>query len=133
MIERIGETRAVSIATPSAGRGGARRQKRLKWLATLRAAQDEAAPLVDEIGAGGTDGVAVAEARARIADALNAVDEMRGRLGGGAEETSAQVAGGGTITAADLARRIGQSAERSLRVQARLSSATVRRLVDGAR
>src|SRR5882762_8375887 len=82
MIERIGETRAVSIATPSAGRGGARRQKRLKWLATLREAQDEAAPLVDEIGAGGTDGAAVAETRARIADALSAVDEMRGRLGG---------------------------------------------------
>lgn len=131
MIERIGEIGAVSIAAPSAGHGAARRQKRLKWLSSLREALDEAGPLIEELGDGGADREIVADTRARIADALALVAELRGRLGGG-EDVTAAAGDDRMITAADLGRRIAGGGDRSLRAQARISPATVRRLVDGS-
>lgn len=132
MIERIGEIGAVSIAMPSAGHGAARRQKRLKWLSSLRGALDEADPLIEELGEGGADRAIVADTRARIADALTLVAELRGRLGDG-EDAAIAAGNDSRITAADLARRIAGGGDRSLRAQARISPATVRRLVDGTR
>jgi hypothetical protein len=122
MIDRIAAVGAVAIAMPSAGRTAERRQKRLKWLSSLRAALDEEGALADEPD---EDGHATAQARAQIADALSVADEMRGRLGG------AEDASGPTVSVADLARRIAAEGPRSLAVQARLGPAQVRRFVDG--
>ncbi|HEY0271394.1 MAG TPA: hypothetical protein VGC10_10445 [Sphingomonas sp.] len=125
MIEGIAALGAISASTPSAGYGIERRRKRLKWLSSLRGALSEAGPLVDELGADGAD---IAQTRARIEDALRAVEELNGRFGGAADEAAPAVTGS-TITATDLARRITASAERSLAAQAHAVPAAVRRYV----
>ena len=125
MIESIAGIGAVTAFTPSAANTRERRQKRLKWLSSLRIALDEAGPMVDEIGANGAE---VADTRAQIADALGLVEEMRARLGGG-QADMADDGAGLTITATELAERIAASADRSLAVQAHIGAAAVRRYV----
>jgi hypothetical protein len=127
MIEGIAGIGAVAIATPSAGHAVDRRRKRLKWLSSLRTTLGEAGPLVDEMGDNGAD---ITQTRAQITDALDVVEEMRVRLGGVAGEAAGD-ASGRTITAADLARRIAVSADRSLAAQAHVGAAAVRRYVGG--
>jgi hypothetical protein len=79
------------------------------------------------------DAVVVVDNRARIVDALSTVEEMRGRLGTSVEEPAPEAGNGETITATELALRIAHAADRSLRVQAHLGGASVRRLVYGTR
>jgi hypothetical protein len=132
MIERIEGTTAISLVAPS-GRAVARRQRRLRWLLSLREALDEAGPLVEEMGTDGANAAAVADTRARITDALSTVEEMRGRLGASSEDPAPETGSGDTITATELASRIARAADRSVRMQARLGAVSVRRLVDGTR
>jgi hypothetical protein len=127
MIESIAGIGAITAFTPSAAGGTDRRQKRLKWLSSLRAALDEAGPLVDQMGAGGGG---IAYTRAQIADALGVVEEMRVRLGGGGDD-GAGASSEATITATELAARIAASADRSLAAQAHVGAAAVRRYVGG--
>jgi hypothetical protein len=127
MIESIASIAAVTTMTPSAGRGAERRQKRLKWLGSLRAALGEAGPLVEEMGA---EGAETGQTRARIDDALSVVAELRGRLGG-ADQDAADAASGRTVTAAALARRIAASADRSIAAQAHIGAAAVRHYING--
>jgi hypothetical protein len=129
MIERIEGTTAISFVTSSPGRAVARRQRRLKWLSSLR----EAGSPIEEADTEDVDKVVVVYNRARIADALSTVEEMRGRLGTSDDEPAPEAGNGGTITATELALRIAHAADRSLRVQARLGAASVRRLVYGTR
>lgn len=126
MIESIAGIGAVTAFTPSAAGNTDRRQRRLKWLSSLRSALDEAGSLVDGTGTGGTE---VAYTRAQIADALGVVEEMRARLGGQNEdlEFNSEL----TITASELAGHIAASAARSLAVQAHVGPAAVRRYVGG--
>jgi hypothetical protein len=113
---------------PSSQRGSARRDRRLKWLSSVREALGDAAPLVDEMANEDTDD-RVFEVRARISDALNMVDQIRVQLDedgeGGATGT-----GHGTITAAALARRIASAGDQSLRIQAKIGAAAVLRMIE---
>jgi hypothetical protein len=127
MIESIGGIGAVTAFTPSAGRSTERRQRRLKWLSSLRAALDEDGLPIDETDEDGPDAPC---ARAQIADALGAVEEMRAGLGHGRDDVDAD-GSGPTITATELAKRIAASAARSLAVQAHIGAAAARRYVDG--
>ncbi len=100
-----------------------RREKRLRWLASLRAAQGEPDPEAEAR----RDAALLEDNRERIAAALGTIEEF-GRLDA-APDDAGDAPSRGTITAADLARRIAVSAEMSLRVQAHLGAASVRRLV----
>jgi hypothetical protein len=119
MIESIAPIGAISVATPSAGRSTERRQKRLKWLASLRAAGLAEEP---------NEFVALVQSRARIADALEAealFDDVDVDDDGDLHAPA--------IAAADLARIIAAAAAQSLAVQAHLGAATVRRFVEAGR
>jgi len=120
---------AVSLtvaASMSARQSIERREKRLRWLASLRAATgEEEAP--DPEAAARRDAALLEDNRERIAAALGTIEEL-GRLDA-AVDGAADDRYRGTITASDLARRIGAQAEMSLRVQAHLGAASVRRLV----
>ena len=117
-------TRGASLA---ARQGLQRRQRRLRWLASLRDAQHERDPDAEAR----RELALLDDNRERIAAALATIDEF-GRLGG-APDASYGSAPDGTITAADLASCICAEAARSLRVQAHLGAASVRRLVGDAR
>jgi len=113
-------------ASMSARQSIERREKRLRWLASLRAAtgEDEAP---DPEAAARRDAALIEDNRERIAAALGTIEEF-GRLDASVND-AADDRYRGTITATDLARRIGAQAEMSLRVQAHLGAASVRRLV----
>ena len=113
-------TRGASLA---ARQGLERRQRRLRWLASLRDAQRERDPDAEAR----RELALLDDNRERIAAALETIDEF-GRLEG-ARDDPGDSAPGGTITAADLACSICAEAARSLRVQAHLGAASVRRLV----
>jgi hypothetical protein len=120
---------AVSLAmaaSMSARETIERREKRLRWLASLRAANGEAAA-TDPEAAARREAAEREGDRERIAAALGTVEEF-GRLGGAPGEP-VDDRYRGTITAADLARRMRAQADMSLRVQAHLGAASVRRLV----
>lgn len=128
-ISAVTGVEAVSLtlaAAMSARQSIERREKRLRWLASLRAATGEGeAP--DPEAAARRDTALQDDNRERIAAALGTIAEL-GRLDApGGEATDDRYRG--TITAADLARRMAGSAEMSLRVQAHLGAASVRRLV----
>ena len=105
------------------------RRRRLRWLTSLREALGEGAALLDEGDAEDADERIYAETRDRISAALGTIEELNSL----SEDpfTSAVTDGdsGASITAAELARRIGAAGERSLRTQARLGAATVLALV----
>ena len=113
-------TRGASLA---ARQGLERRQRRLRWLASLRDAQRERDPDAEAR----RELALLDDNRERIAAALETIDEF-GRLEGARDDPNDSVPGG-TITAADLACSICAEAARSLRVQAHLGAASVRRLV----
>lgn len=115
---------------PSFRRGTSQRERRLRWLASVREALGKAAPLVDEMAAEEGNREAVAEARAWIAEARDTIEAMRRVIGDGSTMTQdVSAPPGRTITAEVLARHITRSADQSLRVQAKLGPAIVRRLV----
>ncbi len=120
---------AVSLAAAtamSARETIERRGKRLRWLASLHdASGGDETP--DPEAAARRDAALLADNRERIAAAIGTIEEFD-RLDAGASDL-ADARYRGTITAADLARRIGAQAEMSLRVQAHLGAASVRRLV----
>jgi hypothetical protein len=118
---------SLTVAASMAARQSIeRREKRLRWLASLRhATGEDAAP--DPEAAARRDAALLADNRDRIAAALGTIDEF-GKLDG-PDDDAPDDRYRGTITAADLARRIGAQAEMSLRVQAHLGAASVRRLV----
>ena len=118
-------TRGASLA---ARQGLERRQRRLRWLASLRDAQRERDPDAEAR----RELALLDDNRERIAAALETIDEF-GRFEGALDDPGDSAPGdsapGGTITAADLACSICAEAARSLRVQAHLGAASVRRLV----
>jgi hypothetical protein len=120
MIEGISAIGATALATPSAGRSMERRQRRLKWLSSLRAAGGSS---IDAAEAMGDE---VAQARARITDALSVAGEMRGEAGDTAPELSQS-----PVSVSDVAARIAASADRSLAAQAHVGAAAARHYVDG--
>jgi hypothetical protein len=128
-ISAVTGVEAVSLtaaAAMSARETIERREKRLRWLASLRAATGEGeAP--DPEAAARREAALLADNRDRIAAALGTIEEF-GKLDAGASDI-ADDRYRGTITAADLARRMTGSAEMALRVQAHLGAASVRRLV----
>lgn len=128
MIEGIAGIGPVTAFTPSAAHGRERRQKRLKWLSSLRAALDEAGSPIGEID---VDGARIGFSRAQIADALGVAEDMRAWLGDDGQREEKDVVYGRTVTAGELAKRIAASADRSLAVQAHVSAASVRRYVVG--
>jgi len=113
----------AAVASLSTRQSIERRQRRLRWLASLRDAQGEPDPEADAR----RDAALLEDNRERIAAALGTIEEF-GRLDDAATDTGDH-GSGGTITAADLARRIGEQGAISLRIQARLGAASVRRLV----
>jgi len=122
---------ALTVAAAMSARQGIeRREKRLRWLASLRAATgEEEAP--DPEAAARREAALIEDNRERIAAALGTIEEFD-KLDGSTDE-GLENRYRGTITATDLARRIGAQAELSMRVQAHLGAASVRRLVgDGA-
>ncbi len=129
MIDGVGPISAVepvslSIASAlSARQSVVRREKRLRWLKSLRAAQG-----LDEEDAAELERAqeeqALADMRARLATAQSIVEAM-----GGGPGVAPATDSHATITAAELALRIGAAGDRSLRAQARLSPAAVRQLV----
>jgi hypothetical protein len=141
MIEPVGAVRRIDAAALVAAPGASvrqtldRRQKRLRWLGSLREALGEAGPLIDEMAADSDDEALLAETRERIAAALGTIEEMRGFMGGDASpEQGEPHAAGASVTAAEIARRVGSGGATALRVQARLGAVSVRHLVgeDGA-
>ncbi len=125
-ISAVAGVDAVSLtgaASMSARESIERREKRLRWLASLRAAQGEPDPEAEAR----RDAALIEDNRERIAAALGTIEEF-GKLDTGPDDV-ADAAYRGTITAADLARRIAGSGALSLRVQAHLGAASVRRLV----
>ena len=123
-VDAVALTRAASLAARDSIE---RRQRRLRWLASLRTAQGERDPDADAHRE-----QAQREAdRERIAAALGTIEEF-GRLDGASPDAPCDAdddAAGRTITAVELARRLGADAALSLRVQAHLGVASVRRLV----
>jgi len=113
----------AAVASLSTRQSIERRQRRLRWLASLRDAQGEPDPEADAR----RDAALLEDNRERIAAALGTIEEF-GRLDDAATDTGDH-GSGATITAADLARRIGEQGAISLRIQARLGAASVRRLV----
>jgi hypothetical protein len=136
MIEPVGAVGRIDAAALVAAPGASvrqtldRRQKRLRWLGSLREALGETGPLIDEMAADDNDEALLAETRERIAAALDTIEEMRGfRSGDALCEQDAPTGTGATVTAAEIAHRIGISRDATLRVQARLGVAAVRQLV----
>jgi hypothetical protein len=140
MIEGIEPIRAVepvafSVASALSTRQGVmRRERRLRWLKSLRAAQGGAS-LLDEENAAELEREqeeqALSDMRVRLATAVSIVEAMGSLSQGSGQETAGETRG--TITAAELALRIGAAGDQSLRAQARLGSAAVRQLVGWSR
>ena len=133
MIEAVSAIEPISLSIASAlssRQGAVRREKRLRWLKSLHAVQGGNALLDEEDAAElerEAEDRAIAEMRARLATTLSIAEAM-GSLaqGSGQPLPDEQQA---TITAAELAIRIGAAGDQSLRIQARLGSAAVRQLV----
>jgi len=126
---RPAEVSPQAVQAAKEARGPAnRRERRMRWLASVREALDETRPPVDEITAPEPDS-GEAAVRASIAEALAAVNEMSGRLGDPAAPAADALRPGETITAAELARRIAAAADVALEAQARLGPGAVRRLI----
>lgn len=133
-IEPIGAVEPVALSVASAlstRHGVVRRERRLRWLKSLRAAQGGAS-LLDEENAAELEREeeerALSDMRARLATAVSIVEAM-GSLSRGSGQDAAP-SSHATITAAELALRIGAAGDQSLRAQARLGSAVVRQLVE---
>lgn len=140
MIEEVGPIGAVeplslTMAGALASRQGvARREKRLRWLKSLHAAQGGDAVRDEEEEARREreqEERVIADMRARLASAVSIVEALGSLSGGAGEIPSAPLHE--SITAAELARRMGSAAEQSLRAQARLGSDAVRQLVGWVR
>lgn len=120
---------ALSVAARLASRQGVlRRQQRLRWLAALNGALGNDGAAEADMAAEDREERLRAQTRDRIAAALSTIDQIEGRSG---EPSSAPQAtdSGLFITATELARRIAEAGEKSLRAQARLGEATVLNLV----
>jgi len=125
------EAVALSVAASLASRQGTfRRQRRLRWLASLRDALGEDAPLDDEFSDEEADEDMLARTRERIAAAVCTIEQMRG-CAEEAEAAHPDRKPGLFMTATELGHRIGAAGEKSLRMQARLNAATVLHLVGG--
>ncbi len=121
---------SLSVAASMASHQGAlRRQRRLRWLASLREALGEGTTLQGEGDAEDADERVRAETHDRIAAALETIEELRGLSEGPTHVALTGSDSGASITAAELACRISEAGERSLRTQARLGAATVLTLV----
>jgi hypothetical protein len=136
-IEPVGAVEPVVLSVAgalSARHGVVRRERRLRWLKSLRAAQGGTS-LLDEENAAELEREeeerALSDMRARLATAVSIVEAMGSLSRGPAQE--AANASQGTITAAELALQIGAAGDQSLRAQARLGSAAVRQLVGWSR
>ncbi|WP_019833812.1 hypothetical protein [Sphingomonas sp. PR090111-T3T-6A] len=135
-VEAIGAVEPVALSVASAlstRQGVVRRERRLRWLKSLHAAQGGPA-LVDEESAAELEREEeerrLSDMRARLATAVSLVEAM-GSLSRGPGEAMAESRD--TITATELAQRIGAAGDQSLRAQARLGSAAVRQLVGWVR
>lgn len=135
-VEAIGAVEPVTLSVASAlstRQGVARRERRLRWLKSLHAAQGGASLLDGEDAAElerEEEERRLSDMRARLATTVSLVEAM-GSLSRGSGEVA--VESRDTITATELAQRIGGAGDQSLRAQARLGSAAVRQLVGWAR
>lgn len=119
--------RADAVAMAVAAGANARRslegrQKRMRWLDALRAANGEPLPLDDEE----RDEAIREDNRRRIRAALDTIEELRGLEDDEPEPGVTEVEG---VSASDVARLIRAQADTSLRAQAHLGTIAVRQIL----
>jgi hypothetical protein len=128
-VEPVGKVEAVSVAVATgmvARQSVERRRRRLRWLAALHEASGGVGLVPNDEDEEAADERVLDAMRDRIRAALGTIEEMQ-RFAGATTQPTAEPEV--RVTAADLAFRIGEAGDRSLRMQARIGAAAVRGLV----